>query len=279
MARKKGLEDQPAEMEPKAPLPVEAEEGASELKWGQLTAVVLGAVFLLVAIVMIFPLIPVLQESPGLPYPEIPILAVAFFVVGAVVDLSVAVTARPGALALWHQGRFADSGKMLRGWRAILSTATGGVLPGIFLYRAANRIQPLVDLEHGGMPAPGAMAVAPPVPYSPGPAPYAAGPAAYPSSPPPAAPGPSAGYSDGVAPDPFGGSRGAAPPPAPAPVGGTPSPSSIWSRPSVYSGGRPATTASVTPAPARPRSCPACGAAVDTDSRFCKACGAAVPTS
>lgn len=238
MARKKGLDDATLDEQHAPPLPLEAEEGAVQLKWGQMTAVIFGAVFLAIALYMIFLIIPVLQQHPGLQYPEIPILSVAFFVVGAVGDLAVAVTARPGALRLWHQGKFAESDKFLLGWRAYLTVVAGGVLPGFFLFRASDRLQPLIDLQHGGLPPPGmypahqppAMGAPPPTmsmgygnpppgaPYSPGPAP------------PPYAPGPGGPRDDSVAPNPFGGPQAAPGPNAPSPY---PGPQGPWARPNV----------------------------------------------
>lgn len=228
MARKKGKEDAMNEEVHRAPLPLEAEEGAVQLKWGQWVSVAFGAAFLAIAIYMIFQILPVLQQSPGLPYPEIPLLSTAFFVIGAVGDLTVAVTARPGALELWHEGKFAESDHYLLGWRAYLTVVAGGVLPGFFLFRAADRVQPLVELERGGLPPPGMYP-----PQGPGPTMAAPPPQmgmGY-GVPPPRAPPPGGPGDDSVAPNPMGGSstmRG--PPPMPRSGGGSP-----WSRPSTPS--------------------------------------------
>lgn len=236
MAKKKGKDEPKPEEEYTAPLPLEAEEGAVQLKWGQYVALAFGVVFLGITLYMIFEILPVLQQTPGLPYPEIPIAATAFFAIGAAADLAVAVTARPGAIALWHQGKFAESEKFLLGWRAVLSVVAGGVIPGFFLFRASDRLQPLVEMQHGGLPPPG---MQPPASSSPPPssmmspsAPMSAG---Y-SSPPPMSSG---GGDDSVAPNPFGSSRVSPPPP---PTGGymssNPPPrsgGSPWSRPATSS--------------------------------------------
>jgi hypothetical protein len=230
MAKKKGKDDEMREEERAPPLPLEAEEGAVQLKWGQYAALAFGVVFLVITLVMIVELLPVLQISPGLQYPELPLLAVGFFAIGAASDLAVAVTARPGAIALWREGKFVESDKFLLGWRAWLSVVAGGVIPGFFLFRASDRLQPLVEMQRGGMPPPGVMPGAPMGPGAGAPPPMMGAPGygAPPMSPPPAyspyggAPPRGGPADDSVAPDPFGGggSRTSAPP------SGSP-----WSRP------------------------------------------------
>jgi hypothetical protein len=250
--------DMPAEAN--IPLPVEAEEASAQLKYGQLLSLVIGIVFLLLLAWMAY----VAATTKGFPY-LVPALAMAFFAVGGVVDISLAATCRSGALHLWHQSKFADSDKFLTGWRMTLGFVPGGVLPGWFIYRARERVQPLVQLERGGVPAgpPGGMG---------GPGPATGG---YPAAPAPSGAAPPMGgnlYADSVAPDPFGGRRGGnLPPPSASPM--PTSSASVWTRPNTVA-------SASSPPPAGPgvaRICPACQTPLDADSRFCKKCGTAVP--
>lgn len=249
--------------EPTAPLPVEAEEASAQLKYGQLIALLFGIVFLAILADMAY----TVATTPGFPY-LIPSLAMAFFGIGGVVDISLAATSRSGAVHLWHQSKFEESDHFLRGWRMTLGFVPGGVLPGWFIHRALQRVHPLVQLELGiAPPSAGIMSAG-----SGGMGAPAAGPTMSPmmSSGAPGA-GPGSGYADSVAPDPFGSSRrGSLPPPTSSPMPSS-TPASLWTRPNIASSAPPASSSG------SPRLCPACQTPQDADSRFCKSCGTAVP--
>ncbi len=248
------------------PLPVEAEEARVQIKWGQITGLVLGIVFLVVMALMAYTAV----STPGFPY-LFPALAMAYFGAAGVSDLAVALTTQKGTVALWQEGKFVEGDERLRSWRMPLGFVPGGILPGWFLHRALERVRPLVQLEKGGVPAPrspmtpNAAYSQAPTPYPAPAAGYAAPPAAYGQAPP--------AQADHVAPDPYGGARAApAPAPAPQPAASQPShPSALWSRPSTYQ------TARMSAQSATPRNCPSCYATLDADSRFCKQCGATAP--
>ncbi|MDE1835222.1 MAG: zinc ribbon domain-containing protein [Euryarchaeota archaeon] len=258
--------DPSMEKEP-VPLPVEAEEARSQLKLGQVLAIVLGAAFLALTAYMAY----VVAVTPGFPY-LFPALAMAYFGAAGASDLFVGLTSQKGAVSFWREGRFEEGDNYLRGWRRTLGFVPGGILPGLFLHRALERVHPLVLLEKGGMPPPrGAMAApvaAPPYssPYPSAGAPYAPG---------PGMPAPGPAPADNVAPDPFAGARSPPPTPAGAPPRGG-APYTPGARPSTYQTARSAMTASPPPMPVGPRACPACGATLEGDSRFCKHCGAAI---
>ncbi len=184
------------------PLPVEAEEARVQIKWGQITGLVLGIVFLVVMALMAYTAV----STPGFPY-LFPALAMAYFGAAGVSDLAVALTTQKGTVALWQEGKFVEGDERLRSWRMPLGFVPGGILPGWFLHRALERVRPLVQLEKGGVPAPrspmtpNAAYSQAPTPYPAPAAGYAAPPAAYGQAPP--------AQADHVAPDPYGGARAA----------------------------------------------------------------------
>lgn len=173
-------------------LPVEAEEANKSLMGLQVSAVLIGLVFIFFLAYMAYDI----DITPGLPWLGAPLGAMAFFAVGAVTDLGLGIYTRSAVHRDWAEGKITESYARLGGLSQALLFVVGGIVPGIFARAARRRLSPLVEMQHGSVPmadmyAPAGGPVpagAPVMPGAPAPAPPPRGPA------PSAAPSPSGSW-------------------------------------------------------------------------------------
>jgi len=81
--------------------------------------------------------------TPGLNYLGLPLVPIVIFIVMAGAALYVSFSVPSTALKLWSAGKFRDSDKHLRGMLYV--ACLGGVVPGIFVYRAISCLDPVLE--------------------------------------------------------------------------------------------------------------------------------------